>query len=373
MLGVDDWAWRRGQRYGTILVDLERRPVIDLLPDREAAILATWLHHHPGAEIVARDRAGAYADGVRRGAPQAVQVADRFHLHCNGSEALLQVVERHRAAFSRLVHTILSVEADVPAPTQKPQTRAEERHRQRQDARDARFRQVVALAQDGAGVRAIVRATGLACNTVRRCLRKGAAPTWGRVERGRITDLYRPYLARRMSEGDRNVTRLWQEVRALGFAGEVVTVRACVAKLRGAPARSHGASSPVWRPPTPRRVTRLLLSCEEVPGLEGRFPAALVEAIPEIGRAVDEGRAFAALLRAREPTALGPWLARCPAGPLRGLVEGLLRDRAAVEAALALPWSTSPVEGQISRLKLLKRAMYGRAKLDLLRTRVITA
>lgn len=217
------------------------------------------------------------------------------------------------------------------------------------------------------------RATGLARNTVRRWLREGAAPTWGRGERGRITDPYRPYHSRRMSEGERNATRLWQELRALGFAGGVVTVRACVAKLRGAPARSHGVSSPVWRPPTPRRVTRLLLSCEEVPGRDGGFLTALVEAVPEIGRAVEEARAFAALLRAREPTALGPWLARCRAGPLRGLVDGLLRDRAAVEAALALPWSTSPVEGQISRLKLLKRAMYGRAKLDLLRARVITA
>ena len=373
VLGVDDWAWRRGQRYGTILVDLEHQRVIDLLPDREAATLAGWLHDHPGTEIVARDRAGAYADGVRRGAPGAVQVADRFHLHCNGSTALLQVIERHRTVFGRLARVLVPVEAGIPPPEPLRPTQAERRQREGQDARDVQFGRVVALAQDGAGIRAIVRTTGLARNTIRRWRRTGAVPTWRRGERARITDPFRPYLARRLSEGEHNATRLWQEVRALGFSGGVVTVRACVANLRGAPARPRGASGPVWHPPTPRRAARLLLSGDDVPGLDGRFLTALVEEVPEIARAVDEARAFSALLRAREAEALGPWLARCHAGPLGGLAHGLTRDRAAVEAALALPWSTSPVEGQICRLKLIKRSMYGRAKLDLLRARVIAA
>lgn len=375
VLGVDDWAWRRGQRYGTILCDLEQGRIVDLLPDREAATLSGWLRSHSGVEVVARDRAGAYADGVRRGAPGAVQVADRWHLLCNGSEALLQVLERHRGAFARVARDVVSeVAAEIPPPEPRPPTKAQRRQRQGQDERDARFRHVATLAHDGQGIRAIVRATGLARNTVRRWLRTGAAPTWRKGERARITDPFLPYLVQRVSGGERNATQLWREIRACGFAGQVMTVRTRVATLRGdGPARGRSAPTPVWRRPSPRRTVRLLLSAGERVGLDGRFLSALVAAVPEIGRAVDEVRAFATLVRGRDREAFGPWLERCRGGPLRGLVEGLLRDRAAVEAALVLPWSTSPVEGQISRLKLLKRTMYGRAKLDLLRARVLAA
>jgi hypothetical protein len=99
-IGVDDWAWKKGQTYGTILVDLERRGVVDLLPVRSAESLAAWLAHHPEIEFISRDRHGLYADGSRRGAPQAQQVADRFHLALNLTEAVEQELARHRSFLS---------------------------------------------------------------------------------------------------------------------------------------------------------------------------------------------------------------------------------------------------------------------------------
>ena len=374
VLGIDDWAWRRGQRYGTILCDLERGQIIDLLPDREAATVADWLQRHPGVEVVARDRAGAYADGVRRGAPGAVQVADRWHLLCNGSQALVQVLDRHRGEFSRVARTIVSqAEAEAPPVEPRPATKAQRRQQQGQADREARFRHVAALAQDGQSIRAIVRETGLSRNTVRHWLRASTAPTWHKGERARITDPVVPYLVRRLDEGERNATRLWRELQASGFRGGVMSVRLCVAALRGRPPRIRPAPGPVWRRPSPRRTARLLLTGGERGERDGRFLDALVAAVPEIERAIAEVKAFTVIVREQDQAGFGAWLDRCRDGPLSGLAEGLRRDRAAVEAALTLPWSTSPVEGQINRVKTLKRTMYGRAKLDLLRARVLAA
>jgi transposase len=374
VLGVDDWAWRRGQRYGTIVCDLERRKVVDLLPDREATTLAAWLRDHPGIEIVARDRAGAYADGVRQGAPQAIQVADRWHLLRNCSDALLQVLDRHRGAFGRVANGVAHEAKDVGlSPEIRPATKAEEQRRKRQADRDTRFNTVTDLARAGLGVRAIVRETGLARNTVRRWMRSGAAPNWRKGERDRITDPFLPYLQQRLSEGMGNATQLWREIRHRGFRGQVITVRAAVAKLKGGPSHPKRSPAPVWRRPTPRRTARALLSDATATEMDQRFYDALLEAAPDVRRAVDEARAFVGLVRERNRDALEPWLKSARGGPLSGFVEGLRRDLPAVVAALVHPWSTGPVEGQITRLKLIKRQMFGRANLDLLRARVLAA
>ena len=179
---------------------------------------------------------------------------------------------------------------------------------------------------------------------------------------------------RRLKEGEGNATQLWREIRELGYTGQAVGARARIAALKAnEPSLSGRSKAPVWQRPTARRTAHLFLCDGEVAGLDGRFLARLIDAVPEIGRAVSEARAFATLVWERDPAAFGPWLERCRDGPLRSLAASLSRDRAAVEAALSRPWSTGPVEGQINRLKLIKRTMYGRAHLDLLRARVLTS
>src|SRR5262249_23079590 len=105
VVGIDDWAWRKGQRYGTVVVDLERSDVIDLLPDRDADTAAAWLKAHPGVEVISRDRSAAYAQAATEGASQAEQVADRWHLLKNLREAVERVLERHSAVVDAALKT----------------------------------------------------------------------------------------------------------------------------------------------------------------------------------------------------------------------------------------------------------------------------
>jgi transposase len=377
VLGVDDWAWRRGQRYGTILCDLERRRVIDLLPDRQAETLAAWLERHPGVEVVSRDRAGAYADGIRQGAPQAVQVADRWHLLRNGSDALRQVLDRHPAQLRQAARAVTAeLDADVAPPEPRPPTKLEQGQRDRYAKRQARFDEIARLHQQGLGARAIARTPGLARSTVRRWLRRGQTPTWRKGRRPSIVDPYADHLRRRWREGCRNAAQLWREIRAQGFPGQAVIVRQWVARLRAGDAAAvpTGPARPVWRTPSSRQAARLLLAdAESLHDTERAFAGALTAASPAIRAARELAGTFAGLVKARDAAGLEPWLEAAQGSALGGFADGLRRDLPAVRAALTTPWSTGPVEGHITRLKLLKRQMYGRAKFDLLRRRVLCA
>jgi transposase len=387
VLGVDDWAWRKGSHYGTILCDLERGRRIDLLPDRKGETLAAWLKDHPSVEIIVRDRAGAYADGARQGAPQAIQVADRRHLLRNGGDALRGVLDHHHRHLDQAAQIAATVpvepaandnvpDADSGQEAEPPVTRAEHRSLDARQRREARFAEAVRLREQGMTIRGIARALGVERKTVRRWLRAGHAPTWRHADRGRsMLDPFREYLETRWAAGYRNGTGLWREIRERGFAGQSGVVRQWAARRRrqDPPAvRATPVKPPKAQPPTARQAARLLMSePDKLDEGDRRFVTALLDLSPPIAQAVDLAKAFSTMIKEGLADQLDDWITVAENGGFKHFANRLRQDRDAVHAALTMPWSTGPVEGQINRLKVIKRTMYGRASFDLLRRRVL--
>jgi transposase len=214
-VGVDDWAWRKGQWYGTILVDLETHAPIDLLPDRSADSLATWLQLHPGEEVISRDRAGLYADGATRGAPQAIQVADRFHLLCNLTSAVERVLEQKRGALATAIPPPIA-EPSPPLADSTPvaKSRSEQVSEERRQHRVDRYSEVVAMAGKGMSQQEISRTLHLGRKTIRRFLRAGQFPERAKPHRRPSSvNAFQEYLTRRWAEGCHNATKLWHEFK----------------------------------------------------------------------------------------------------------------------------------------------------------------
>jgi transposase len=369
VLGVDDWAWRRSGRYGTILCDLEQRCVIDLLPDRRAETLAAWLKRHPGVEVISRDRAGAYADGARQGAPAAMQVADRWHLLENCSRALLEAVRRRRAEVQAAAHVITANDAATPDEP-PPMTSAEQRQWERWQRNRQIYEQVMRLHSEGLSIKAIVRQLPIGRNTVRRWLR-GASPELRRPRRN-LLEPYRAFLEQRWTQGCHNGAQLWRELRQAGFDGglRVVTEWATRQRLAALPTR---LASDFTTLPS-RHIARILAADPQTLNEpERRYSEQLCAASPSLAWVHDLAVRFASMVRERKSEDLDGWLAEAAVSELKSFANGLDQDKAAVEAALSLPWSNGQTEGQITRLKLIKRQMYGRAKFDLLRARVLQA
>jgi transposase len=385
VLGVDDWSYKRGQRFGTILCDLERHRVVDLLPDRSAESLAAWLRAHPGVEMISRDRSSLYAEGAREGAPAAVQVADRWHLMKNLTEALERILQRHHTELRQAQQQISiatvripPTAAGQPAPTLDTPIalpkRQDETRQHRRDRRLARYEEVIALHQEGCSQREIARRLGLGQRTVRRWVQARGFPEQpGRRRRSRL-DRFRPYLEQRWQEGVHNVARLWRELQKQGFTGGYSTVKDWFCRHRQSlPATALSPSTGKQSaPPSPRQAAWWVLrEVADRTTEQQAFVEQLNRQAPVLANVGAQGRAFLDLMRHRQEEQLTPWMERAEAGPLRFFVERLRQDEDAVRAALRLPWSNGQVEGQVHRLKLLKRQMYGRAKFDLLRLRVL--
>ena len=405
VVGIDDWAWRKGQCYGTIVVDLERSDVIDLLPDREADTVAAWLKEHPGIEVVSRDRSATYAEAATEGASEAVQVADRWHLLKNLREAVEQVLGRHYAAINAALKALEAppgpgpdgkpiaspTEAAVPAaeppPPEPPVEPAPEsprlraRRAKRQELVE-RFERVHELHKRGYPAARIARELGLSRRSVFRYLQRETCPNWHLrgSHRSRL-DGYREWIDARIAEGFVNAAALHRQLTEQGFHGSYACVHAFVTKRLGAAGkkreRLNAATPPAPKPPSARQ-----LSFEWVRRPEKRKPPEQVrlDAIRgcgvELAAALDLADGFADLVRKKSTETLSDWLERGEASPdpdLRRFAEGIRRDEASVQAAVTERWSNGPVEGHVNRLKTIKRQMYGRAGFVLLRARVLNA
>ena len=396
VLGVDDFAFRKRHTDGTILVDLERRHPVALLPDRTAETVAQWLRAHPGVQIIARDRSTAYADGARQGAPAAIQVADRFHLFQNLREALDQVFSTHSQALdavNALVHQqpvpLPNGALAVPVPPHAISLPVQQRAAERQARRQALHQQVWALHHQGWTAPAIAQHVGLGLRTVQRDLRSTTFA--GRQRRSDLGDSvlnpYKPYLLERWNAGCYNAMRLFRDLRQRGYAGGYGVVAAYARRLRQAQGLPPGhrrarqplpaVAEPACQPLTPRRATGLVLRREtQRTEAEAQQLTQLQAQSPAVAEAIDLAQDFAALVRQRQPAQLDPWLKRATtsaADAVRRFATGLYEDYEAVKAGVTLPWSSGPVEGHINRLKMLKRQMFGRARLDLLSHRFLLA
>jgi transposase len=381
ILSVDDFAFRRGRIYGSILVDLERHCTIDLLPDRSTGTFATWLLAHPGVAVVSRDRSGEYAEGARQGAPNAIHTAhrapaDRFHLLRNLHDVVLRVFKRHARRLAQIAapgathQTLTRLRLDREAS--KAQTRGE---------MHARFTDIHHLASTGMHRSAIARELGVHRHTVQKYLAYDHPPE--RPHSTRKTSIlasYEGYLLAQWHGGRHNAMQLWREIVAQGYTGSYRNVSRLTGYLRRQE-RTGCVMPPSPAGLSPTQAAGILVHRPENRTDEEQEALARLPALhPELAAVVARWESFADMFRDRDDEYPGCRLERWMSATtetnvpeLKAFVTKLRQDVAAVVAALTLPYSQGQTEGRVNRLKLIKRSMYGRAKFDLLRQRAMYA
>jgi transposase len=437
-VGVDDWALRKGQHYGTLLIDLERGRVIDILPGRDGEALKAWLKEHPQVELITRDRWAAYAEAATAGAPQAQQVADRWHLLKNLREAVARLLTRLEGAVHEALReptpAALAAAAEVPPaiaeplvtdpsalapirepapptnvaavpagapqavsapptpptaeppagsapavtePSPSPRQRARQARRQQ---RVERYQRVHELRAQGQSLRQIARATGLSVKSVLHYLRQQRCPDWNPGQpRATQLDGFASFINSWIEAGGRNAAALYRELAGRGCGASYDAVRRYLARRLGSTGRPGprvGRVKPPAPPPPPSArklsfefIRRPAERTTEEQGHLERLRAGDVA----LREGLDLAAEFAAQVRKVGTMSWAEWLAAVAdsgCAELQSFAEGLRQDEAAVVAALTQPWSNGPVEGQVNRLKVIKRQMYGRAGWQLLRARL---
>jgi len=396
VVGVDDFAFRKGNAPGTILVDLERHEVADLFEGHSVQSIARWLGQHPGVEVVARDRSHVCREGVNAGAPDALQVADRWHLLRSLALGLEEFLLSKRSALGkaaaetgedeRLPNSINGDVSTLPVRLGRPYKSVEGPAQKRHERLVERWKQIRRLHLAGARVKDIAEWVGTSHSTVYRYRERTEPPPRPSYRRkASVLDPYLPYLLARWNEGCRSAKRLHQEIREQGYRHSVDTVNRLLSSFRYtegqgqelplAPRAKTGSIA--GASPTAKNVAALFMRREEMLNAEQK---EYLDRLCVSERALADARRltqeFAKMVRNLEGEKLDGWLkeaASCEAQVVKKFAASLKKDLAAVKAGLVEEWSTGPVEGFITKLKLLKRQGYGRANFDLLRARTLAA
>ncbi len=237
ILGIDEWAWKKGHRYGTMLCDLERGRVIDLLPNRSTETVAAWLSQHPSVQVVRRNRASSFADAIAKGAPKAVQVADRGHLLNNLLDTLIRSLERHRHTMSEVAQNMARQSAPLCQAERHDAalTEASRRTLQKREHRLSIYKELMRLLDAGTTQSAASQQLDVSLRTVQRWLTYGVFPERQHRVFQSIVDTYGPHLEKRYGEGCRNIALLCQEIKAQGFEGQSSTVSTWLRHRFGSP------------------------------------------------------------------------------------------------------------------------------------------
>jgi len=366
VLGVDEFAFRCGRRYGTILVDVETGRVVDVLPDRTSETFAAWLTEHPGAEIICRDRASAYTKAVKEAAPDALEIADRWHLLQNLSAAVEKTCHQHRPCLRKHAERGGDRPVQMPLLDALPPTRIVQRVLHH-------HAEVTRMVASGYPLSDIARRLQLDRKTVRRYRDTSLDDliSSARDRRPEQLDAFKPYLQQQYAAGVTSGRALFQEIRERGFLGGYSTLTAYLRTLHAGTAPAAPAEIP-----SPRRITSWIMRNRDrlsTKDLEQLDQVRL--ACPDIARACDLARAFTDLVRNRRGQLLPDWIRQAERSGLVTIAKFaafLRQDPEAVTAGLTLEWSSGIVEGHVNRVKTIKRAMYGRASFQLLRIRILT-
>jgi transposase len=351
VLGIDDFALRRGHDYATILINAQTGQRVDVVAGRTADVVEAWLRAHPGVQVVCRDGSGAYGEAIRRALPGAIQAGDRWHLWHGLGEAVLKEVAAHSSCWA------------AAGPPMKDGIQAQ--------TTAQRWQQVHDLLDKGTGLLECSRRLNLSLNTVKRYARAAEPARMIRAPRYRATlvDPYRDHLrARRAEDPAVPVHQLLAEIRAQGYAGSMNLLYRYITQGRVEADRPHLS---------PRRVTRLLLTRPDaLSDDQAELLSQLTAACPEMTSLASLVRSFAVLLRPgpANDASLRDWIHAARAADLpsvHAFTRGLDLDISAAIAAVTLPFHNGRTEGVNTKTKMIKRQMYGRAGFALLRHRIL--